>query len=323
MIIPLLLVSFGLIGLWLSGELVVRYSLQLAYIAGISTLFIGFFFVSVSTGLPELFVVFNATWLKTPALAVGDIMGSNFFDLAMGLGIPAFFIRAILIPKKELAQTIAMLISSALLILFIFAHQQFHFWHGIALISTYAAINLFSMKLRSESNLHEENMPHVKATLQKEFVLTSARGTAFKLFCSVILLLITSHFTVTYAIKLALTLGWPITLFGATFIALGTSLPELTLSLTAIKNKEYALALGNAFGSIWDQGALMLGLLIILNKQTINLSPIRHLLPFALTAFAIVGFAIVQKKRIGKTAGFLLIATYFTFILYEFVGLSR
>ncbi len=322
MIISLLLVSFGLIGLWLSGELVVRYSLQLAYIAGISTLFIGFFFISISTGLPELFVVLNATWLKTPALAVGDIMGSNFFDLAMGLGVPTFFIRPILIQKDEFARTIYLLISTVLLMLFIFAHQQLQFWYGITLILMYVAINLFSFSLRGQNNIHNDNMPHIKATLAKEPFLTSTWGTAFKLFCSIMLVLLAAHITVTYAIDLAQLLGLPITHFGATFIALGTSLPELTLGLTAIKHKEYALALGNAFGSIWDQGGLMLGLLIVLNKQPISITQIWHLLPFALAAFGIVAFAIISKKQIGKTAGLLLICTYFAFILYEIMGLS-
>jgi cation:H+ antiporter len=321
MIISLPLVAFGLIGLWISGELVVRYSLQLAYLSGISTLFIGFFFISISTGLPELFVVFNATWLKTPALAVGDIMGSNFFDLAMGMGIPAFFIRPILVQKNEFARTIYMLISTILLILFIFAHQQLQFWHGITLILMYAAINIFSFTLRGKNNTHNDSMPLAQKTLAKELFLKSIWGTAFKLFCSIMLVLLAAHITVTYAIQLAHTLGFPITHFGATFIALGTSLPELTLGLTAAKNKEYALALGNAFGSIWDQGGLMLGLLIILNKHPINITAIWHLLPFALVAFAIISFAIVKHKRINKTAGILLICTYSAFVLYEIIGL--
>lgn len=321
MIITGTLVIAGLIGLWISGELVVRYSLQLAYLAGISTLFIGFFFISISTGLPELFVVFNATWLKTPELAVGDIMGSNFFDLAMGLGIPVFFIRPILVQEDAFARTMYMLISTVLLMLFIFAHQQFQFWHGITLILMYVVINLFSFKLRGQNNMQKDNAHHVKQTIEQEPFLTGTPGTIVKLFGAIMFVLFAAHITVTYAIQLAKLLGFPVTHFGATFIALGTSLPELTLGLTSLKNREYDLALGNAFGSIWSQGGLLLGLLIILNKDPIDILPIWHLLPFALTAFAIVAYAITQKRRIGKLAGFLLICTYAGFILYEFLEL--
>ncbi|MEX0849584.1 MAG: hypothetical protein WD055_05115 [Candidatus Dependentiae bacterium] len=320
MFLSITFVITGLILLWLSGELAVRYSLQLAYLSGISTLIIGFFFISISTGLPEFFVLFNATWLKTPALAVGDIMGSNFFDLAMGLGIPAFFIRPILIEKNELARTIYLLISTVLLILFIFAHQQLTFWHGLTLILMYFTINLFFFKLRGQNNMHKDNMAHIEKTLENEWIVTGIVGTCIKLILAVCVVLFAAHLTVTYAIELTRLLGLPIAHFGATFIALGTSLPELTLSLTAIKNKEYALILGNAFGSIWNQGGLMLGILTLLNPPSINLLPIWHLLPFALLAFTIVAFAVIQKRCIGRITASLLIATYFSFILYEIIG---
>ncbi len=322
MIIHATLLCIGLCLLWLAGELVVRYSLQCAYLAGVSTLFLGFFFISISTGLPELFVVFNATLQGSPGLSVGDIIGSNFFDLAMGLGIPALLVAPILIHKAEYAKTIYMLISSLLLMLFIFAQHRITHWHGILLIVAYGAISWFFFKLRGQNHMDQDGLEHVKKTLTRERFFTTLTGTSMKLFGSVMLVLIASHLTVVHAIAIAESLGLSMTHFGATFIALGTSLPELTLSLTAIKNRNYALALGNSFGSIWEQGGLMMGALALINKEPIVLGPINALMPFVLTAYAIVAYNIIQKRSLNRFAGALLVSTYILFILYELIQQS-
>ena len=319
MIMQATLLCVGLLLLWFAGELVVRYALQCAYLAGVSTLFIGFFFISLSTGLPELFVVFNATLQGSPGLSVGDIFGSNFFDLAMGLGVPTLLIAPILVHKDEYAKTIYMLISSLLLMLFIFAHNSMTHWHGVLLIVAYAAINLFFFKLRGQNNMDQDNLEHVKKSLARERFLTTLSGTSIKLFSSIMLILIAARITVVHAIALAGGLGLSMTHFGATFIALGTSLPELTLSLTAVRNRNYALALGNSFGSIWDQGGLMMGLLALINKEPIALTPLSLLIPFVLTAYAIVAYNIIQKRSISRFAGALLVSTYMLFILYELI----
>ena len=167
--------------------------------------------------------------------------------------------------------------------------------------------------------MDQDNLEHVKKSLARERFLTTVSGTSIKLFSSIMLILIAARITVVYAIVLAEGLGLPMTHFGATFIALGTSLPELTLSLTAVKNRNYALALGNSFGSIWDQGGLMMGLLTLINKQPIALAPLSMLIPFVLAAYAIVAYNIIQKRSISRVAGALLVGTYVLFICYELI----
>ena len=317
MISAFVLLFVSLLGLWFAGELVVRYSLQLAYKAGLSTLFIGFFLISLSTGLPELSVVINALWLGIPRLSVGDIMGSNFFDLAMGLGIPAFFIRPISITKTKYTKTLFMLISTFTLMLFILTRSSLNAWHGAVLIGTYLFINLLSYRVRIEEDNDAHHMASAQRSLEQEPYLTSTFGTAIKLFIAIVMVLITSHSTVHQAIALAHALGYSIAHFGATFLAIGTSLPELTLGIAALKNREYDLVLGNCFGSIWGQGGLLMGLLALLSAEPIQLDAIASIKPFVIVAYGITTFFIVQRKKITRLGGLLLIICYLLFLLFE------
>jgi len=317
MLSAILALSFSLFGLWLAGELVVRYSLQLAYKAGLSTLFIGFFLISLSTGLPELSVVINALWLGTPRLSVGDIMGSNFFDLAMGLGVPALFIRPIIIAREGYAKTLIMLLSTFTLMLFVLTRSTLHPWHGILLIGTYMFINWISYTLRSSQNNNLDAMDRAKASFKHEPFLTSIIGTWAKLFAAIAVVLLSSNIAVSQALLLADVFGYSIAHFGATFLAIGTSLPELTLTISAVKNKEYDLALGNSFGSIWGQGGLLMGLLALLSPHPIELGAIASIQPFVIAAYTIAAFFIIQKKQISRIGGLLLVASYILFLLFE------
>src|SRR5271155_2495286 len=92
-----LMVVVGLIALWKSGDYVVRYAVEVATAFNVSTFFIGFIVLAVAADIPELAVAIISACKGVSEVSAGDIIGANFADVAMVIGI------ALLLAKKPLA----------------------------------------------------------------------------------------------------------------------------------------------------------------------------------------------------------------------------
>ena len=120
------------------------------------------------------------------------------------------------------------------------------------------------------------------------------------------------------AIQITSILLIPQTIFGVTAVAIGTTLPELSVEIRAIKKKEYALAMGDLFGSAVTNITLVLGVLAILSPSAINTLPL--LVPVLLTfAAAIFIWWMLRKKGVlSKKSAVFLLALYAIFLILEF-----
>ncbi|HJM68497.1 MAG TPA: sodium:calcium antiporter [Candidatus Babeliales bacterium] len=316
--VVLLLVGLGL--LWWSGELTVKYAIETAHVFNLSMLFVGFIVISIATGIPELAIAITTLFRGVHSLSVGAILGSNFSDIALVLGIPAFFIQTIIIKKDEYKESVFMLGLSAAVMAFVFLWGELHWWSGIVLILVYfialATIwHLCHVPKAAHAYVHKDLKPEYKS---HEVGVGHKVLVVGKLLASGGLVLFGSHLSVIASIELAKNLPWSIGTIGSTIMAIGTSLPELTIAFIAVRRKEYALAIGASFGSVLEQGTLILGILALFSRTPISISEFTHLAPFMFIAFAITGYGIIRRERINRKEGGALLALYVMFLVYEF-----
>lgn len=316
-----LLLIIGLSLLWWSGELTVKYAIATAHIFNLSMFFIGFIVISISTGLPELAITITSLFYGVHQLSVGTILGSNFSDVALVLGLPAFFIRTLLVQKDEYKECVFMLGLSAAVMAFVFLWGELYWWTGILLILVYLIALATIWRLRKirkatreyfQEELKPEYKPHEISVEQKILVFG-------KLLASGGLVLLGSHLSIVASIALAKHLPWTIGTIGSTIMAVGTSLPELIIAFFAARRKEYALAIGTSFGSVLEQGTLILGILALFSHVPISITQFRHLAPFMFISFAIAGYGIIRRERINRREGGSLILLYLIFLVYEFL----
>ena len=307
----------GLLILWWSGDKSVRYSRQASYLFGLSTFFIGFVIVSISTGIPELSVALTSVFNKVPNLSVGDIIGSNFTDISLVLGIPTVLFGAIYVRAKERKDLIFSLVLIFLVMGVVFLFGTLKPIHGLLLIGIYIFCLVEFWKSRHIEVAREEEKKHIEEKLKKEKFLVSKIGTVIKLLVSIALVLVSSQLCVFSAVKIAAFFKISIVSIGSTIIALGTSFPELALSISAVRRKDYSLALGNALGSVLEQGTLILGILAFSSKNSINVRSAISVAPFMFVAFGIVGYGIIKRNRINRLEGIALLLTYVAFIAYQ------
>jgi len=138
-----------------------------------------------------------------------------------------------------------------------------------------------------------------------------------KFLVSVMLLIVSARLLVNSALDIADIFGVTATFIGSTIVAFGTSLPELSIDLRAVKNKEYALAIGDLFGSAVTNVTLGMGILSILNPGKIDLRTVAGLLPFLLTSILIVWYLFHKNEKISKRDALLLLTLYILFLLSQ------
>lgn len=234
-----LLILIGFVLLYFGAEWLVKGASSLALKAGISPLIVGLTVVAFGTSAPELVVSTLASLRGAGDLALGNVIGSNIFNIAVILGI-ASIITPMKIHKQVLKIDVpVMIVATGLLLVFL---SDFKITRGEGVLLTAGIIlYLFWSGYIARKEKQDVELPKngkLKFHLDIIWALTG-----------IILLVLGSHFLVTGAVTLARMWGISEAIIGLTIVATGTSLPELATSVVAGIKKEADIAVGNIIGS--------------------------------------------------------------------------
>lgn len=255
MILTLGLIAAGLVALVIGGELLVRGAVGLAEKAGVSALVIGLVVVGFGTSTPELVTSVEAAMAGSPAIAWGNIVGSNIANSLLILGAAALVAPiAITAVNRWRDPAVALGATVALLILAITGF-------GSALTGTALLVCLVGYiawcyreeRLARPGIVH--NAPYDRGQAL-ELVDTTLHAKhngwatpAALALVGLVVLIGGGRLLVSGAIDLARLAGLTETLIGLTIVAIGTSLPELVTSVIASRKGESGVAFGNVVGS--------------------------------------------------------------------------
>lgn len=259
MIEYILLLTAGLIGLWLSADKTVDNAEKLIKAFGLPSFLFGAVFMSVSTGLPEIATAIISAYEGVPQLSAGDIIGSSLVNLTFVLGLTVFAAKGMTLKGEDLDLIrdagIATMLAALTLIIF----------QSLTLVVVAILLGLYGVFLyRAEHSAFE--MSEKEEASKKTILLT---------FLGVAALLFSARLMVTGAEGLGKELGIPIEILGATVVAIGTGLPELAFEIAAVKKGDTSLALGDIFGSTLVNITLTLSILgLISTPSIVSLVPI-------------------------------------------------
>ncbi|MCX8195249.1 MAG: sodium:calcium antiporter [Candidatus Micrarchaeota archaeon] len=296
-----------------SSELVVDNAAKLATFFKIRQLAVGMLLVAVSTSLPELSVSVISSVAKQGDIAAGNVFGSNIANILLILGTGAV-LYGFKVGKESLADIALVLMLTTVISVYILFHSQFAtegtalgFYEGILLL---VAAGWYSMHLLKKKKIDREMDEKIS---RKEGLV------AFILFfISVLAVLISASFVVDSAVKLANILGLAKSFIGATLIAIGTSLPELSIDLQAMRKRHYGLAIGDAIGSNMINLTLVLGTAAVLSPILVQLQVFIAALLFAIIANAVFMYIVVVKGEFKRNEGALMMILYIVYILVIF-----
>ena len=235
----------GLILLYFGANWLVQGAITLALHLGLSPLIVGLTVVALGTSVPEALVSLRAAIGHQGGIALGNVIGSNILNIALILGISAFF--SPLKVDSHLVKADVPLLAGATFMLVVLL-EDFHIsrMEGSFLllcIVGYVAGNIMTVKKTSPEENKIEGM-EVPENHSKNLW----RDISF-LFIGLIALAFGSNFLVTGAVDLARILGLSEALIGLTVVSIGTGTPEMATALMAAYRKRADLAIGNAVGS--------------------------------------------------------------------------
>jgi cation:H+ antiporter len=244
----------GLIVLTIGADLLVRGAVSIASRAGVSPLLVGLTIVGFGTSTPELVTSVQGALAGSPGIAVGNIVGSNLFNVAVILALSAVIVP-IAVPETALKRDAVIVLGTALLFAAVGWVWTLDRLVGLVFILLLASYLYYAY-------LQERTAPGTTAAGEKEAAAEGADaglapgGSGQSVLVSVVLIVLGlamliggGRFFVTGSIDLARLLGVSEEVIGLTIVAAGTSMPELVTSLLAALRKQSDVALGNVLGS--------------------------------------------------------------------------
>ncbi|WP_420643157.1 calcium/sodium antiporter [Candidatus Leptofilum sp.] len=255
-LLDIIIIIVCIAALWQGAELVVNSATRIARKIGMSDLVIGLTVVAIGTSAPEFAVTVVAALEGQSDISVGNVVGSNIFNLGFILGGLAL-LKGIATTKTMVYRDGGMLIGTTiLLIIFLYDLSLSRIESAVLLIILVAYVG-FLIYRRAES---EEHIP------EGEFNWLDIP----KFIVGIAIIVTAGHFFVEAASDLARLIGLSEWVIGVTIVAIGTSAPEIATSLVALLRGQSGMSAGNLVGSDLFNLLGVLGLAGILNPMVVN-----------------------------------------------------
>ncbi|MFZ9738837.1 MAG: calcium/sodium antiporter [Prochlorotrichaceae cyanobacterium] len=248
-LVVVLSLGIGLVLLVFGAEVLVQGASRLANAWGLSPLIIGLTIVAYGTSAPELAVSLQATWAGEAGLAIGNVIGSNIFNVLCILGISSV-ITPLVVAQQLIRLDVPLMVLLSILVLMMSWNGNIDRLEGIFLTLGGVAYTLFLLKQGNaeEEAVHDEYAEEEHQWLNK-IPLPSMVVNWLCIALGVALLVTGSRFLIHSAISIAEHFGLSRLIIGLTIVATGTSLPELATSVIASVRGKRDIAVGNVIGS--------------------------------------------------------------------------
>ena len=250
-----LLLLAGLAALIVGGELLVRGASRLALATGLSPLVIGLTVVAFGTSSPELAVSVSAVTSGNVDIALGNVVGSNIFNVLFILGLAAL-VTPLVVDAQVIRQEVPVMIGASLLLFAMALDGGVSRLEGVVLVALFAGYTAFLViqGRRQSAALDAEYSaePHVAAAGRGGAGAGAGAGLGVAVLLVVVglvLLVIGSRWLVTAATAIATAAGVSELVIGLTIVAAGTSMPEVAASVAAAVRGQRDIAVGNVVGS--------------------------------------------------------------------------
>ncbi len=239
----------GLGALILGAELLVRGASKLALSFGISPLVVGLTVVAFGTSSPEMAVSVQSAWSGQVDLALGNVVGSNIFNVLFILGASALIVPLI-VAQQLVRQEVPIMIGASLLLLLLALDGGISRLDGALFFGLMVAYTAFVIvQSRKESKAVEQEYAQEFGAAAKSAWDSHWAAQVGLIAAGLVLLVLGSNWLVEAAIAFAKYLGVSELVIGLTIVAAGTSLPEVATSILAAIRGERDIAVGNVVGS--------------------------------------------------------------------------
>jgi cation:H+ antiporter len=315
-----MLFILGLAALAVGAESLVRGASKIALSLGISPLVVGLTVVAFGTSAPEVAVSVGAVLNGSTDIAVGNVVGSNVFNVLFILGLSAL-VTPLAVHSQVIRQEVPIMIGASVLLAVMALDARIGRWESVLLLSLLAGYVVFLVRQSRAAT----------AEARDEFEGRLSRPGGWDGHWPVQLLLILvglgllvlgSNWLVGSAVAFARALGVSDLVIGLTVIAAGTSLPEVATSVMAAVRGQRDIAVGNVIGSNTFNILGCLGLSGLVSPTGLGIAAaVLHFDLWVMVAVALACLPVFMfGRRIGRRRGLLFLAYYVAYVAYLILG---
>lgn len=315
-----LMVLGGFVLLGAGGAALVNGSVSLAKKLKVPPLIIGLTLVAFGTSAPELMVSVNAALDGQPDIAIGNVVGSNIANILLVLGATAL-VRPILVDVKSIWRDVIVMFGVTVGFVFIAIWGRIDFNLGALMLFMIVVYVVYVYR-------HEKNKTEV-SDAEQEVESIKLKGGEFKggILASLSILIIGiavvvwgADILVNGAVRLAQGFGVPEAVIGLSVVAIGTSLPELVISVLAAIRGHAGVAIGNVVGSNISNILLILGVTGMIEPLTIASQIAQFDVWIMLLASFGMVYLLTGDVRITRRQGGICVAAYTLYIAFLYIA---
>lgn len=309
MISSICLFAAGLILICLGGDRLVDAAVAIARRLGIPQIVVGATIVSLGTTLPEILVSTTAAFEGSAAICAGNAFGSIICNTALIAGLTQSISPAKKVSASSVTwRTLLFFVVGLAMLAYGWLFKRYDRIAGIALLASFAFYVVMNIRMPGSDS---ETKADGSGSLIKQF---------FTLFLCAVLLYIGAKLLVDNGIILAEAIGVPERVIAVTFIALGTSLPELVTSLTSVIKGFGNVGLGNIIGANLLNLLLVIGIPSTVSGIDLADSTLRLDIPLGLLVMAVLTIPLMVKKRSYRAQGIILLTIYAIYCVSQFMA---
>ena len=312
LVIILFFVGFFLITK--GADIFIDCTVKIGRKTGISELILGATIVSFATTLPELTVSVFASIDNYTTMSLGNAVGSIICNTGLILGL-VVIISPFKVDKNMFSSKSIILLISVLTLMVLGANGSISRGDGfilIVLLIVFMYSNIKSVsgknRINSPNNMQSNSCDNIKSSKHENLKV----GVLFIL--GLIMMVVGSKLLVDNGVKIANSIGVPQGIISLTVIALGTSLPELVSSLTAIKKKHHGISVGNILGANILNIVSVIGISSLINDLPILSQNMRIDFEFMTIILLILILPTIKSGKLYRVQGLLLLSSYIIYI---------
>jgi len=305
-----------LVGLVLGLALLVKASdwfteaaVRMGHHLGLPGFLIGVTIVALGTSLPELISSLVAVFRDAPEIVAGNVIGSNIANLLLVLGLIGVVSGHLRIAYNVLSVDLPFIAGSALFLGLV----AWDGWisRGDALLCLAGFVIYFSYALTRQEG--KEDIAEGEDGAETEDPEASRLHPVIPLVASGLLIYVGADLTIQSVIALAALIGLGTETIAASVVALGTSLPEVAVTLAAVRRGRTELAIGNILGSNIFNAFAVIGLTGLLGPLVVSPELIAFALPMMIVA-SFLAIVVIFEQELTKWEGWLLLLFYVFFL---------
>ena len=306
------LLILGLAGLWFGTEITIRGAVSAAKRLGVSEFIVGVVILSIGSDLPELAIAVDAG-LKNLAggdysdVVVGSALGSLLGQIGFVLGVSGLM-SYLTLPRGVIYRHGATLLGSLMMVALFGYDGEVTHTEGFALLLVYA---IYLVALLNEVNGSSSSEQSGDLPL---------RRSAIYLLIGLVIVVGSAELTVSSAVSVARIMGFSDAVVAVILIGLGSSLPELTISIAAVVKGHHRMSVGNLIGSNVFDTLVPIGAAAVIAPLTFDEGMLRFEVPYVGVVTAAALFFFLRKRGIQRWEAAVMLGLYCLYVFARLTG---